>query len=563
VVAFGLIAAACGSDSGDDASDDTVAGTAAETVDTATEETTAESAPADTTAESAPADTTADSTADSTAPGGDDEACTEERAGGDVVALTGSPYATLDPAQMLGTGGYGGDLAAALYGSLIYYNPDTAEFEPYIATSWEPNEDNSSWTVTIRDDVTFGNGEPFTTADIAAGIERQKLGRTRGARMANQVTAEVVDPTTIVLSSAQGFNLPFMLSADLGWIPNNNVVTTLGEGFARNALGAGAGAFEFESISDTPGESLVLVAKDDWWGGPVCIDRIEFKFVQDPTAGVESFTRGEADTMYLPNNAVLAPVDEAGLLEYSELVGAYQWVFTDQGKVSADSPFKDVRIREAMQLAIDYDVLYERVQGGIGPKPTSAVIPEGSPYYTGAEGPPYDPDRASELIAETIADGTWDGSFTFLIQPTPVQQEAAIVFEALWESVGMDVTVEPDPNALTRIVVEPNFEVSSLGFAITPPHPFTNLSNLYCDNPVNRTGYCDPAMDAALDELQAALTIDENAAALAKIQEIWNTTFPYAIWDHTEWGIGAQENVGGLRVGSDNVVYFDRAYLEQ
>ena len=42
------------------------------------------------------------------------------------------------------------------------------------------------------------------------------------------------------------------------------------------------------------------------------------------------------------------------------------------------------------------------------------------------------------------------------------------MFEALWEAVGMDVTVEPDPNALTRIVVEPNFEVSSLGFAITP-----------------------------------------------------------------------------------------------
>ena len=209
-----MIAAACGSDSGDESSEDTVDVTAAETVDTATEETTAESVPADTTAESAPADTTADSTA----PESDGEACTEERAGGDVVALTGSPYATLDPSQMLGTGGYGGDLAAALYGSLIYYNPDTAEFEPYIATSWEPNEDNSSWTVTIRDDVTFGNGEPFTTADIAASIERQKLGRTRGARMANQVTSEVVDDTTIVLSSAQGFNLPFMLSADLGWI---------------------------------------------------------------------------------------------------------------------------------------------------------------------------------------------------------------------------------------------------------------------------------------------------------------------------------------------------------
>ena len=198
-----------------------------------------------------------------------------------------------------------------------------------------------------------------------------------------------------------------------------------------------------------------------------------------------------------------------------------------------------------------------------GPVPTSAIIPEESPYYTGAEGPATDPDRARDLVEETIAEGVWDGSFTFLLQPTEAQQNAAITFEAMWEAAGMDVTLEADPNAVQRMIVEPNFEVASLGFAITPPHPFTNLSNLYCDNPANRTGYCDPEMDAALDELQGALTIEDNAAALATIQEIWNRTFPYAIFNHTEWGFGAQPNVAGLRFGSDNVAYFDRAYLEQ
>jgi len=201
--------------------------------------------------------------------------------------------------------------------------------------------------------------------------------------------------------------------------------------------------------------------------------------------------------------------------------------------------------------------------GGKGPFPTSAIIPEGSVYYTGAEGPAYDPDRARELVQETIAEGVWDGSFSFLHQGTAVQTEMGIVMEALWEAVGMDVTIDADPNALSRMILEPNFEVATLGFAITQPHPFTNLSNLYCDNPVNRTGYCDPEMDAALDELSAALTVEENAAALDKVQDVWNRTFPYAIWDHTEWGVGAQENISGMRFGSDNAAYFDRAYLEQ
>ena len=94
------------------------------------------------------------------------------------------------------------------------------------------------------------------------------------------------------------------------------MVEAEGENFGRNPLGAGAGAYEFESISDTPGESLVLVAKDDWWGGPVCIQRIEFTNVQVPSAAVDSFVNGEADTIYLSNSRTLEPVREAGLLEF-------------------------------------------------------------------------------------------------------------------------------------------------------------------------------------------------------------------------------------------------------
>lgn len=491
-----------------------------------------------------------------------DEICTEERVGGKVVALTGSPSASLDPLNFFGTGGYGGDLGAALYGSLLFYNAETDEYEPYIAESWEPNDDRTEWTVTLRDDATFGNGDPFTADHVARWYEVLGQGTSRGARLAGAVTTEVVDDQTIIFRSDSGFNLPFLLSADGGWVPNMDLFDQRGDAFARNPLGAGAGAFEFQSISDTAGESLVLVAKDDWWGGPVCIERLEFRNVQDPTAAVESFLNGEADTLYLSQSTMVEPVREAGLLAFSQVVGSYQWVFADQGVVSEDSPFKDVRILEALQLALDYDVIYQRLADGEGPEATSAIIPEESPYYVGAEGPPSDPERARQLVQETIEEGVWDGSFTYLHRGDHVQEAAALVFEAMWEAVGMDVTLEGDPNQLTRTIVQPDFEVSSLGFAITPPHPYTNLSNLTCDRPGNRTGYCDPEMDEALLDLRAAITIEENAAAIEQIQEIWNETFPYAIFDHTEWGLAAQEPVQGLRFGSDNTAYYDQAFIE-
>lgn len=498
--------------------------------------------------------------------GADEEYCDADRVGGDITVLTNSANSGLDPSNLFGTGSHGGDVAGAFYGTVIRYDAETDTYEPNIAESWEPNEDNSEWTLTLRDDVTFGNGDPFTTEHVAAHLERMKDTTVRAAGMAQLVeSVEIVDDQEMVVTMASPFNFPYMMSTELGWVPNKDLVEERGDGFHVNPVGAGAGAYEIEHISDTAGESLVLAAKDDWWGPQVCIESIDFQFVPGTEARLDAFLKGEADSAFVTEQSNAIELEDEGLLAFGVPAGAVGYIVADQGITgSGETAFNDVRVREAMQLALDYDVVHERLLEGTDPAPTSAIVPEDSPLFHGMEGPASgDPERAAELVRETVDEGVWDGSFTFLHDSTPESTDTAVLFEGMWEAAGMDVTLEAVPSAAARVIADRDFEVATNGFAILPPAPWSTLNGLRSDSPRQRSGFSDPDMDAAIDQLQRAVTLEENQEALAAMQEVWNRTFPLQVWRHSIWGIAAQEDLHGLRFGPDNTPYYEMAWLDR
>lgn len=533
LLAFGLVAAACGDDDSQEAVAD---GPASDTTETG----------AETGAESEP-----------------EELCTPERAGGDLTVATFFPLSGLDPFLLFGTGAIGGDVAGAFYDTVMRHDARTGEFSPHLAESLEGNEDDTVWTLTLRDEVTFGNGDPMTTADVAAQLERMKESRVRAAGMAALVSEiEIVDDREMVVTLSTPFNFPYMMATELGWIPNSKLVEERGEGFHVDPVGGGAGPYEVERISEVAGEEIVLSARDDYWGEPVCIETIRFVNVPGDEATLDAFTNDEVDTMFVGS---LRQADTLGdAVRYAEPTGTITYVLGDQGITGADeTAFQDVRVREAMQLAIDYDTLNERLYDGLEPRTTSALVPEESDLYSGVAGPPSDPERAEELVKETITEGVWDGSFTYLHEGSTESTDHAVLLEAFWEAVGMDVTLEVVPSVAARVIAERNFEVSNNGFAILPTAPWTTLSSMECDNVRQRTGFCDPEMDAALAELRAAGTMDENREAMGKIQEVFNRTFPVLVTEHGVWGIAAQPDVHGLQFGADNTAFYDRAWIEQ
>src|SRR5690606_38973964 len=152
LVASALLLAACGGD-------DDSGGDAADPVATS---------PRDTTPGSG-AETAATTAAPGTAPMGDpDDVCTDDRKGGGLTSTARGISRALDPAVSTIASEYTGSEGIPFYSMLAYLDVEAGEVVPVLAESIEPNDDMSVWTVTLREGIEFGNGDPLDAAALVA-----------------------------------------------------------------------------------------------------------------------------------------------------------------------------------------------------------------------------------------------------------------------------------------------------------------------------------------------------------------------------------------------------------
>lgn len=490
------------------------------------------------------------------------DVCTEDRRGGTVTMGMFSPTRGLDPTVALGSGTAGGTELAALYDTLLRYDPATGEYAPHVAESLTPNDDLTEWTLRLRPGIRFGNGDPLTTEAVRFSLERMKAAPVASAGTVAEITEmEIVDDLTMVFKLAESWGgFPYVLAEDAGNIVNPAVVDAMGaEEFNLYPHGAGVGPFEIERFA--VGEEIVLRAKDDYWGGPVCIDTLRFVFVPGSRATYDAFRAGELEIAFLREAPVVADAKAAGVTGYSNVGGAGRVLLVNNGGETTTPPTSDVRVRQAVVLALDLDVLNERIEDGVG-LPTSALIPEQSRLYDGLDGPPFDPDRARELVSEAKAAG-WNGEMRFLCGNTPSSIALSIAVEAMLEAVGMTVTLENLTYAdlSRRTILDRDYDIACGGMSIFDSSPIARLNQFQSVSPRNGVGYANTEMDAALEALALAATEDDTMAALEDIQRIWNETIPSASLFAVEEFVASVPDVRGLVYSRDTTVMFHDAYV--
>jgi peptide/nickel transport system substrate-binding protein len=497
----------------------------------------------------------------------DDEVCTEDRVGGELTMGMYSETRGLDPMVVAGSGVAGGIESAAVFDRLAQWNPETGEFEPRLAESIEPNEDFTQWTVTLRPDVTFGNGDPLTAEAVRFSVERMQsednLTSQRGQALTIQ-SVEVVDDMTVRFDVGDPWpGFPAVLADEVGMIVNPAVVEELGpEEFATMPVGAGVGPYEPERF--VPGEEIVLTAKDDYWGGPVCIETLRFVAIPGANDTYDAFANGDLDMAFIRQPSVVAQAREDGVNEFVTLQNLGEVLLLNQGiGGNEDVITTDERIRRAIDLAIDYEQVTERAEDGAG-IPTNAVIGEGSLYYEGVEGNPHDPEEAEALVEEVKEETGWDGSLHLSCDGS--REDALLAIAAQLDAVGFDVETDLGANLadhITRVRQEQDYEVACWGFSVDDANTWMRLNQNVGSSGTNATGYASDAMDAALADLRAAENDDQRKTALEAVQEVWNEEIPSvglsAIEELIIWG----DHVRGLDFTSKTVVFFDQAWIDE
>ena len=225
------------------------------------------------------------------------------------------------------------------------------------------------------------------------------------------------------------------------------------------------------------------------------------------------------------------------------------------------APFDDARVRQAVSMAIPYDAIIENVLYGYGVQPKSPVSVgmEGytDEYWTYGSG---DMDAAKALLADA---GYPDG---FQIELTVPQEDQTRLDTATWIQAGLaDIGVEVTINAV------PGAQFSELEYSHELPlfieqwyswgnDPFYQLTfNLKCDAFTNLVNYCNPEVDALIEQGTFSRDPEERAQAIRRAQEIIVNDAPWAFLYQPDWIVATRANVSGIALFNDLTLRY--AYL--
>lgn len=494
-----------------------------------------------------------------------EDACTDQAAQPVSMGTFAQPT-TLDATKGSGRSTNGGIEMAAIYDTLMRLDTETGTYEPHLAKSLTPNADMTTWTLELRDGVTFGNGDVLDAEAVKASIELLKLDtNTQPSRplALNIASMEATSPLTLVFTLDDPWpSFPYLLAGSGGMVVNTKLSAERGEGFGRDVTGAGAGPFEL--VRFAPGEEIVLKAKDDYWGGPLCVSELRFIAIPGGPATFDAFQVGEIDVALLRDPTVIANATDAGFEGHHALYNLASFLLFNQGARGSVTPTSDPVVREAIASAIDPAFLDQRANEGNG-FPSSAIVHPESGLAAVAgdlDGISYDPERAKTLVQQAKADG-WDGKLRVVAYNTPDRVELSLAVEAQLEAVGIDVSVDNQNTVndfIKKIRVDGAFDLAVWGIFVEEAAPWVALDGFRSDSAQNLGGYKSPEMDAALIDLKHASTDDQVGTALTRIQEVWNQTLPAVSWAAAEDVIIWNDDVRGLDFSQDTLVYFDDVY---
>ena len=492
------------------------------------------------------------------------ERCTAELAGG---TITMGEYAML-PSFAPGQGMFGvrgAAESAAVYDRLMVWNPEAEEFQPKLAEALESNDDHTVWTLTLRDGVTFSNGDPLTAEDVAftIGLHQDPATRSNAMTDALQVDeAVVVDPLTVEFTLAEPWaGFPILLAGVAGEvIPQQAYEASSPEEWVSNPIGAGA----FVMDSYIPDQKVVLQPNPDYYGGPVC-PTLEFIRIPGSQGTYEAFQTGEVQVGFLRGAKTVTDAQDAGEQGFETITSSGSIVNLNAGSAGYDGPLTDERARQAFAHALDRDLINQRLTGGLG-QPTSALIAESSRFYDGQEGPQFDTEKAAALVEEVKADNPdWNGEVTLLVADSPENMETGVAIKALLDSVGFDVTIESAPVA--QVVARQftyDFEAVVGGLSPSDADPASTFASAMTPGgSLNLSGIDDPELTAAAAEFKAAADLDSQKEALNRLQDVYNRAVPFAVIANSEEYVVINESVKGISPTLFSTMLFDGAFVQE
>ena len=318
--------------------------------------------------------------------------------------------------------------------------PNSGTLQPRLATEWKLLND-TTWQFKLRPGVKFHNGDPLTSADIKFTLERaidpqgSSVWKTAFPLLSR---VEAVDETTVnIVTKAVDPLFPARVIGQGSWVMPSKYFTSVGAGeFEKKPVGSGP--FTVREI--VLGDHIVLDANKTYWGGAPNVDQVVLKAIPEVSARMTALISTNES-----NFSENLPADQVSKVASGATTKVVDIPYTGDYSVTpnlAVKPLGDVRVRQALSLAIDRDSLIKNLFNGKGRIPSGAIPPGDFAFDPSVPALVYDQAKARDLLKQAGYANepiVLETTKNYLVDADQAIGEALI---AMWKAVGLNVSLE-------------------------------------------------------------------------------------------------------------------------
>jgi ABC-type transport system substrate-binding protein len=469
-------------------------------------------------------------------------------AGGTLTFAAGADPDSLDPQNTQSNPGE--QVNRMMYENLVRFNT-RMQIEPALAESWTQSADGLVWTFKLRQGVRFHDGTPFDAKAVKYFFDRV-LGDEKPFKASLYTpfvqSAQVVDDHTVRVTLKQSFAaFLFRLAHSAGGIASPAAHQKWGKDLTLHPVGTGP----FKFVEWVKGDRVVLERSDTYWGGRPLLDRVAVKTVREDSARVLMLEAGDADLILNipPEDIPRLRKDPRFAIDSIPTARALYVVINVQKK-----PFDDVRVRQALNLAVNREAIVKSLfQGNAGA--ISGIVAPLQNGFAKLPGYAFDPKKAKELLAQAgvpaLKVKLWSpkGRYVkdFELAQAVQQDLAAVGVEAAlntmeWGAYLSATKTAPDQTDRELFLLGWS---PSTGEAQWGIYPLLHSSQL-APKGDNRGFFVSKALDDAIDKATTATSDAARLGALREAQQIIIKDAPAIFLISPNMIVGASKKVHGV-----------------
>ena len=418
---------------------------------------------------------------------------------------------SLDPHKAVNAGT--NEVLFNIFEGLMKASPDGGVI-PAVASNYEISSDGTQYIFTLRQGVTFHDGNEVTLEDVLYSLKRCAGSENNGVPLMSaftNVTDVAADEQGRVVVTLSEPSLEFLNSMTAAIIP-------AGTGDQQAAAPVGTGPFRF--VSYIPQSSMEMKRFDGYWGTPAHLEAVTFKIISDTNTMVMGLNGGTLDmVVHMPNT--LAGSIDSDFTVLEDTMKLVQALYVN----NSVKPFDDVRIRQAMYYAINVPEIIDFVCDGAGVATGTSMYPAFTKYFVAELAEVYQQNlsKAEQLLTEA---GYPDGFEMTITVPSNYTQhvDTGLVIAQQLSAVGITAKVEEVTweTWVSDVYKGRNYQTTVSGIAASDMTAREMLVRYTTDHSKNFINFSNGEFDDAVARAMATMNMDEQVSLYKRAQEILN-----------------------------------------